>query len=119
LTKPVASNVILEAIERALAHHKFTRGLRSERDIVQARLAALTPREREVFELVIRGNTNKQIGRALSCTERTVKAHRHKVMEKMQIQSVAELVTLAERAGIGASTRTSTSVQSLVEPPEC
>jgi DNA-binding CsgD family transcriptional regulator len=85
LTKPVASNVILEAIERALAHHKFTRGLRSERDIVQARLAALTPREREVFELVIRGNTNKQIGRALSCTERTVKAHRHKVMEKMQI----------------------------------
>ena len=118
LTKPVASNVILEAIERALAHHKITRSLKSKLDIVQARLAALTPREREVFELVVRGNTNKQIGRALSCTERTVKAHRHMVMEKMQVQSVAELVSLAERTVIGASTRTSTSVPSPVQPPD-
>jgi FixJ family two-component response regulator len=60
----------------------------------------LTPRERQVFELVIRGQTNKQVGNALGATERTIKAHRHKVMEKMQARSLAELVSLAERAGI-------------------
>jgi FixJ family two-component response regulator len=60
----------------------------------------LTPREREVFELVIRGDTNKQVARACGCTERTVKAHRHRVMEKMQVRSLAELVSLAERIGV-------------------
>ena len=60
----------------------------------------MTPRERQVFELVIRGNTNKQVARALGCTERTIKAHRHRVMEKMQVQSLAELVSLAERVGV-------------------
>jgi FixJ family two-component response regulator len=60
----------------------------------------LTPREREVFELIIRGRTNKQVANALGATERTIKAHRHRVMEKMQVQSLAELVSLAERAGI-------------------
>ena len=60
----------------------------------------MTPREREVFELVIRGKTNKQVANALGATERTIKAHRHRVMEKMQVQSLAELVSLAERAGI-------------------
>ena len=49
-------------------------------------VAALTPREREVFELAIRGKANKQIARASGCTERTIKAHRHRVMEKMQVQ---------------------------------
>ena len=71
--------------------------------MVRARVAALTPREREVFELVIRGNTNKQVARALGCTERTIKAHRQKVMEKMQVQTLAELVSLAERVGVCAS----------------
>jgi FixJ family two-component response regulator len=60
LTKPVASNVVLEAIERALAHHKITRGLRSERNMVRARLAALTPREREVFECAELHRANRQ-----------------------------------------------------------
>jgi FixJ family two-component response regulator len=60
----------------------------------------LTPREREVFELVIRGKTNKQVAKVLGATERTIKAHRRRVMEKMQVQSLAELVSLAERAGI-------------------
>ena len=68
--------------------------------MVRARVATLTPREREVFELVIRGDTNKQVARALGCAERTIKAHRHKVMEKMQVQTLAELVSLAERAGV-------------------
>jgi len=60
--------------------------------------------EREVFELVVRGKTNKQIAYVLSCTERTIKAHRQRVMEKTQVQSLAELVTLAERAGVLSGT---------------
>ena len=100
LTKPVSSEDLLAAVERALAHHQATRGQRDRLDAVRAHIATLTPREREVFELVIRGKTNKQVGKVLGTTERTIKAHRHRVMEKMQVQSLAELVSLAERAGI-------------------
>jgi FixJ family two-component response regulator len=100
LIKPVSSEDLLHAIERAIAHHEATRGLKTKLDIVRAHVATLTPREREVFELVIRGRTNKQVANALGATERTIKAHRHRVMEKMQVQSLAELVSLAERAGI-------------------
>ena len=87
LTKPVSSDELLQAVERAIAHHEVTRGLKSKLDMVRAHIAALTPRERQVFELIIRGNTNKQVARALGGTERTIKAHRHRVMEKMQVQS--------------------------------
>ena len=66
---------------------------------MHARVGRLTPREREVFDLVIRGDTNKHVARALGCTERTVKAHRHRVMEKMQVRSLPELVYLAGRVG--------------------
>ena len=100
LTKPVSSDDLLQAIERAIAHHEVTRGLKSKLDVVRAHISKLTPREREVFELVIRGKTNKQVAIVLGATERTIKAHRHRVMEKMQVQSLAELVSLAERAGI-------------------
>ena len=100
LTKPVSSDELLQAVERAIAHHEVTRGLKSELDMVRAHIAALTPRERQVFELIVRGNTNKQVARALGGTERTIKAHRHRVMEKMQVQSLAELVSLAERVGV-------------------
>ena len=100
LTKPVSSDKLLQAVERAIAHHEVTRGLRSKLDIVRIRIAALTPRERQVFELVIRGNTNRQVARALNGAERTIKAHRQRVMEKMQVQSLAELVSLAERVGV-------------------
>ncbi len=100
LTKPVTSNHLLRAIERAFARHEAARGLKSKLDVVRAHITALTPREREVFGLVVRGNSNKHIARALGATERTIKAHRHRVMEKMQVQSLAELVSLAERAGI-------------------
>jgi FixJ family two-component response regulator len=105
LTKPVSSDVLLQAIERAIAHHEVTRGLKSKLDIVRAHIATLTPREREVFALIVRGNTNKQVASALGGTERTIKAHRHRVMEKMQVRSIAELVSLAERVGVlsGAS----------------
>ena len=104
LTKPVLSEDLLAAIAQAFVHHEATRGLKSKLDIFRARIATLTPREREVFELVIRGGTNKQTARALGCTERTVKAHRQRVMEKMQVQSLAELVSSAERVGLLGAT---------------
>jgi len=100
LTKPVSSDQLLQAVERAIAHYEMTRGLKTELDMIRAHIAALTPRERQVFELVIRGDTNKQVAGALGCTERTIKAHRHRVMEKMHVRSLAELVSLAERVGV-------------------
>jgi len=100
LTKPVSSEKLLQAIERALAHHEQIRARNGALNVIRARSAALTPREREVFQLVVRGKTNKQIGNALGTTERTIKAHRHRVMEKMQVPSLAELVSLAERIGV-------------------
>jgi FixJ family two-component response regulator len=103
LTKPVSSDELLQAVERAIANHEVMRGLKSKLDIVRAHVSALTPRERQVFDLVIRGGTNKQVARALGCTERTIKAHRHMVMEKMQVRSLVELVSLAERAGVSVS----------------
>ena len=100
LTKPVPSDRLLQAIERAIAHHSSTYRLKIALDIVRSHIAALTPRERQVFELIVRGNTNKHIARAIGGTERTIKAHRHRVMEKMQVRSLAELVSLAERVGV-------------------
>ena len=100
LTKPVSSHVLLQAIERAIAHHEVTRGLKSKLDVVRAHISKLTPREREVFELVVRGKTNKQVANTLGATERTIKAHRQRVIEKMQVRSLVELVSLAERVGI-------------------
>jgi FixJ family two-component response regulator len=100
LVKPVSSEQLLEAVERAITHHNAVLNLKRTREVVLSRIATLTPRERQVFELVIRGKQNKQIALALGGTERTIKAHRHRVMEKMQVQSLAELVSLAERVGV-------------------
>jgi FixJ family two-component response regulator len=100
LTKPVTSDDLLRAIERAFARHQALRNLRNKLNGGRARIGTLTPRERQVFELVIRGKTNKEVARAIGGTERTIKAHRHRVMEKLQVRSVAELVSLAERAGV-------------------
>jgi FixJ family two-component response regulator len=74
LTKPVSSDELLQAVERALAHHEAAQGLKSKQDVVRAHIAALTPRERQVFDHVIRVDTNKHVARALGCTERTIKA---------------------------------------------
>jgi FixJ family two-component response regulator len=103
LTKPVSSDDLLHAVERAIAHHRVRFGLKSKLDVVRAHLAALTPRERQVFALIICGNTNKQVACALGCTERTIKAHRHGVMEKMQVRSLPELVSVAERIGVASA----------------
>ena len=102
LIKPVTSDVLLAAIERAIARHDVSRKLQSERNLLRAHIATLTPRERQVFDLVVRGKINKQIAFALGPTERTIKAHRHMVMEKMDVQSLAELVLIAERLGLSA-----------------
>jgi len=100
LTKPISSEDLLHAIEKALTHQKMLLDQREKLDALRDRIASLTPREREVFELVVRGRINKQIAFALGTTERTIKAHRHGVMEKMQVQSLAELVSIAEWVGI-------------------
>ncbi|WP_208823679.1 response regulator transcription factor [Bradyrhizobium neotropicale] len=104
LTKPVSSAQLIDAIERAIARHEATRSQRIRLDSHRSLLARLTPRERQVFELIVRGKINKQIAHQLGTTERTVKAHRHQVMEKMQVHSLAELVSIAERLGVLDST---------------
>jgi len=104
LTKPVTAEDLFRAIEKAFAHHQTLRGLQDKMDGMRARLGRLTPRERQVFDLVVRGNINKQIGLTLGATERTIKAHRHRVMKKMQVGTLAELVSLAERVGIASAT---------------
>ena len=99
LAKPIAKNVLLDAIGRALERCHATLARREQIDFLQARVSKLTPRERKVFELVARGQMNKQIAFALGTTERTIKAHRQKVMQKLNVQSLLELVAVAERLG--------------------
>jgi RNA polymerase sigma factor (sigma-70 family) len=99
LTKPVSSEQLLGAIEKAMAHQEAVRGLKQKLDVLRAQLGTLTPRERQVFDRVVQGKINKQIAQQLGATERTIKAHRHRVMEKMKVQSLAELVSIAERLG--------------------
>jgi RNA polymerase sigma factor (sigma-70 family) len=100
LTKPVSSEQLLHAIEQAMAHQEAARGQRRKLEALRNLLATLTPRERQVFDRVVQGKINKQIGRELGATERTIKAHRHQVMEKMKVQSLAELVSIADRLGV-------------------
>ena len=104
LTKPVTSDDLLRAIEKAFADYQVSREVQNKLDGVRARIATLTPRQRQVFELVVRGQTNKHAARALGCTERTIKAHRERVMEKMQVGSLPELVSVAERVGVVGGT---------------
>jgi RNA polymerase sigma factor (sigma-70 family) len=100
LTKPVSSEQLLHAIEQAIAHHAAWRGQKQELDALRELLNTLTARERQVFELVVQGRLNKQTAQQLGATERTIKAHRHRVMEKMKVRSLAELVSIAARLGI-------------------
>lgn len=100
LTKPVASDQLLPAIERAMAQHETVRAQRSKLNAMRAQIAAFTPREHQVFELIVRGKINKQIAHELGTTERTIKAHRQQVMEKAKVQSLAELVSIAEKLGV-------------------
>jgi RNA polymerase sigma factor (sigma-70 family) len=105
LPKPFRDRDLLEAIQRSLAKARQDRAAQTEVRTVQARIEALTPREREVMSLVITGMLNKQIGFELGISEKTVKVHRARVMEKMRADSVAELVRLAEKVGMPAPRR--------------
>jgi FixJ family two-component response regulator len=100
LSKPIEKNVLLDAIERAIERCKATLARREQISVLQDRVSKLTPRERSVFEFVARGQINKQIAYTLGTTERTIKAHRQKVMQKLNVQSLLELAAIAERLGI-------------------
>jgi FixJ family two-component response regulator len=100
LTKPVHDEDLLKAVEAALEKDRIERQSRAELDDIRKRLATLTPREREVLTHVVSGQLNKQIANDLGTVEKTIKVHRARVMEKMKVGSVAELVRLTERAGI-------------------
>lgn len=100
LTKPVTKDVLFDAIDRALARCRRARHNDDGAVSRAVRLGSLTPREREVFALVARGRMNKQIAYELGTTVRTIKAHRHNVMEKMAARSIAELVLSAEQLGL-------------------
>jgi len=100
LAKPVDTEVLLRAVEQALARDREERGRREQLDVLRQRVDSLTPAERKVFNLVVRGRLNKQIAAELGTAERTVKWHRHNLMQRLQLQSLAELVSLAERLGL-------------------
>jgi FixJ family two-component response regulator len=98
LVKPVDVTVLVAAIDRALRKDERLRAQRTRREATDSRLASLTPREREVLMHVMEGRLNKQIAGDLGTAEKTVKVHRARGMEKMQVRSVAELVRAVERA---------------------
>ncbi len=100
LTKPFHHTDLLKAVEVSLAKDREARASRAEVQDVQQRLETLTAREREVLSLVITGLLNKQIAYELGISEKTVKVHRARVVEKMKADSVADLVRLAEKVGI-------------------
>jgi FixJ family two-component response regulator len=103
LTKPVNSEDLLAAVRAAIEKDRALRREQIELSEFRARLAALTPREREVLEHVVTGKLNKQIAADLGTAEQTVKVHRAHVMQKIRVRSVAELVRLMERCGISRS----------------
>jgi FixJ family two-component response regulator len=100
LTKPFARKDLLDAIARAVAKDTRDLGMEARDDEIRGRVKLLTPRESQVFALVVTGMLNKQIASELGIGEKTVKVHRARVMEKMQAGSVATLVRLAYAAGI-------------------
>jgi FixJ family two-component response regulator len=105
LPKPIREQALLPAIEQALARAARQRAAAAELVGIQRRLESLTPREREVMALVATGMLNKQIAYELGTVEKTVKVHRSRVMEKMDVDSLADLVRLAEKVGMAAHKR--------------
>lgn len=95
--KPFDDEALLEAVREAIQRDRQVRIERAERSAMTRRFETLTPREREVMALVVRGMLNKQIAAVLGASEKTIKIHRSRVMEKMKIASVADLVRAAEK----------------------
>jgi FixJ family two-component response regulator len=103
LTKPVKDDDLLKAVHRAIERDRQAWQARSVVADILRRLATLTMREREVLEHVISGQLNKQTAYELGTAEKTIKVHRARVMSKMNVRSLAELVRLSERAGVAPS----------------
>lgn len=100
LTKPANDENLLAAIRAAIDKDRASRRAGVERSRIQQQLAMLTPREREVLHHIIAGKLNKQVAADLGIVEKTIKVHRARVMKKMNVRSLAELVRVAEHAGI-------------------
>jgi FixJ family two-component response regulator len=105
LTKPVEPLVLLDAVARAIARDAENRLVRARQLEARGRYNRLTPREREVFAHLISGQLNKQVGFDLGITERTTKIHRRKVLEKMEADSIADLVRMAADLAIAPAGR--------------
>jgi FixJ family two-component response regulator len=101
LTKPFKREELVEAVERALARDRASREAVARKAARQARLDTLTPREREVLGYVIRGRLNKQVAADLGTTERTIKAHRAAIAEKLGLRSAAEMATFCNGLDLG------------------
>jgi FixJ family two-component response regulator len=100
LGKPIDATDLIEAVRDAIEKNRISRRVDTELTEIRRRLATLTPREYEVLRHVVSGKLNKQIAANLGTVEKTIKVHRARVMEKVQAGSLAELVRLAQRAGI-------------------
>lgn len=101
LTKPVDQAALLKAVDSALTESRIRLQAQSETEFWTARLATLTPRQREVMDHVVAGRLNKQIAADLGTGEQNIKLHRAQIMRKMGVDSLAELVRVAERLGVG------------------
>jgi len=100
LQKPIDDQVLLDAVQRAIDQDRQAREEQAGLQELERRLDSLTPREREVFALVVSGLLNKQIGGELGTSEKTIKVHRARVMQKMQADSLADLVRMGEKLAI-------------------
>ncbi|MEX3933101.1 response regulator transcription factor [Paraburkholderia phymatum] len=111
LTKPVRDDDLLRAIEQALAHSVQVSNAMHELEVLLGRVGRLTVREREVMNLIVLGRLNKQVACELGTVEKTVKAHRARVMQKMEVGSLAELVRIVDKIAVASVTRNPFSPQ--------
>lgn len=104
LEKPFEEQALLDAVNLAIQKDRLAKEKLAELREIQERVESLTPREREVFALVVTGMLNKQIAFEMGISEKTIKVHRARVMQKMQADSLADLVRMSEKAGVKPAT---------------